>query len=151
MSLRQLELVPAALKRKRSSRPRGQRIPEVEAQVQAAIIQRLTMAGYTVISTSRVRKAQRCSICGRYAFASGGDGVTPGCPDLLVSHPAWPAPLWLGIEVKGTTTKVSAEQKRLAEDGRILIARSQDGIESYVAAYELTVFNRVYGRRLEAT
>ena len=146
MPNRQLTLTKAALNRKRSTNPRGRRIPERESQVQSAIIERLTLAGYIVLTTSRVRRGVRCE-CGRFRYPGGGDGVTPGCPDLLVSHPAWPAPMWLGIEVKGTLTKVSAEQKRLADAGRILIVRSQDDIESYVAAYELTSFHRLYGRR----
>ena len=74
---RQLELTKAALKRKRATRPRGQRIPESEAQVQAAIIERLTLAGYTVVSTSRIRKGVRCR-CGQWLVPSGGDGVTKG-------------------------------------------------------------------------
>jgi|GEM_PF-4655307 len=147
---RQLDLTKMAASGKPPKRrPRGRRVPECESQVQAAIVERLTLAGYVVLSTSRVRRGVRCE-CGRFRYPGGGDGVTPGCPDLLVSHPAWPAPMWLGIEVKGTATKVSAEQKRLADAGRILIVRSPDDIEAYVAACELTAFHRLYGRRLDA-
>lgn len=142
---RQLELTKAALKRKRATRPRGQRIPESEAQVQAAIIERLTLAGYTVVSTSRIRRGSRCR-CGQWNVPAGGDGVTRGCPDLYVTHHAWPTAVWLGLEVKTATGRVSPEQRRLADDCRIVIVRNQDDAILAVESYELTEHNRTYGR-----
>lgn len=149
MSYRQLSLTQTAAGGKPPKRtPRGRRLVESEAQVQAAIIERLTVAGYIVASTSRVRRGVRCA-CGRFSYPSGGDGVTRGLPDLFVSHQDWPAGMWIGIEVKGTRTAVSADQRLMAGLGRIFIVRNQDDADRLVRLTEQAILGRVYGRRLE--
>lgn len=144
---RQLELTKAALKRKRATRPRGQRIPESEAQVQAAIIERLTLAGYTVISTSRIRKGVRCR-CGQWLVPSGGDGVTKGCPDLFVTHHAWPPSMWIAIEVKGSHTPVSDEQRAMIANERYFVARDQDAADRLLREAETAILGKSHGRTL---
>ncbi len=81
------------------------------------IVQALTLAGVTVLVTSRRRK--RC-LCGRWP--RGGDGVTRGVPDLFVWRPGWPS--WLALEVKTPTGRLSPEQKRLVEVGGAVVVRS---------------------------
>ena len=147
---RQLELTKAALKRKRATRPRGQRIPESEAQVQAAIIERLTLAGYTVISTSRIRKGVRCR-CGQWLVPSGGDGVTKGCPDLFVTHTAWPPSMWIAIEVKGSHTPVSDEQRAMIANERYFVARDQDTADRLLREAETAILGKSHGRTLETS
>ena len=144
---RQLELTKAALKRKRATRPRGQRIPEREEQVQAAIIKRLTLAGYTVISTSRIRKGVRCR-CGQWLVPSGGDGVTKGCPDLFVTHVNWPKSMWIAIEVKGSHTPVSDEQRVMIANERYFVARDQDTADHLLREAETAILGKSHGRTL---
>ena len=144
---RQLELTPASLKRKRATKPRGQRIPESEAQVQHAIIERLTWAGYIVVSTSRVRKGVRCK-CGRFNVPQGGDGVTRGCPDLFVTHLGWPMGLWIGIEVKGSDGRLSPEQAIMVSKGRYFAAYDQDGAQQQLQRLELAALGKVHGRQI---
>lgn len=121
------------------------RIRDTESNVQRGIIERLTLAGYTVVVTSRIRRGSRCR-CGQWNVPAGGDGVTRGCPDLFVTHHAWPTAVWLGLEVKTATGRVSPEQQRLADDSRIVIVRSQDDAVIAVESYELTEHNQTYGR-----
>ena len=147
---RQLELTKAALKRNRATRPRGQRIPESEAQVQAAIIERLTLAGYTVVSTSRIRKGVRCR-CGQWLVPSGGDGVTKGCPDLFVTHTAWPPSMWIAIEVKGSHTPVSDEQRAMIANERYFVARDQDTADHLLREAETAILGKSHGRTLETS
>lgn len=144
---RQLELTKAALKRKRATRPRGQRIPESEAQVQSAIIERLTLAGYTVVSTSRIRKGVRCR-CGQWLVPSGGDGVTKGCPDLFVTHVNWPPSMWIAIEVKGSHTPVSDEQRAMIANERYFVARDQDTADRLLREAETAILGKSHGRTL---
>jgi len=93
-----------------------------ESDIQRMIVEGLRLLGFTVLSTSRIRK--RCRRCGNYS--SGGDGVEKGTPDLLISHVLWGCPAWLGIEVKGPKTSVSPEQRHLERCGFVRIARSWD-------------------------
>lgn len=92
-----------------------------EAQIQQGIIQLLELAGFTVWSTSRVRR--RCPQC--RAFVPGGDGVDKGLPDLVFSHPRLPRVMG-GIEVKGPKTTISPEQRAAAEAGCYAICRSPE-------------------------
>lgn len=146
---RQLELTKTALKRKRATRPRGTRIPESEAQVQAAIIERLTLAGYTVVSTSRIRKGARCR-CGQWLVPSGGDGVTKGCPDLFITHVNWPPSMWIAIEVKGSHTPVSPEQRAMIANERYFVARDQDTADHLLREAETAILGKSHGRRIDA-
>ena len=73
-----------------------------EDDVQAGMVQMLELLGFTVLVTSRRRR--KCWHCGRYP--SGGDGVTKGTPDLFVYDPRIGG--WVGLEVKGPKTAVSA-------------------------------------------
>ena len=151
MSYRQLSLTQTAAGGKPPKRqPRGQRIPESEAQVQAAIIERLTLAGYTVVSTSRIRKGVRCR-CGQWLVPSGGDGVTKGCPDLFVTHHAWPPSMWVAIEVKGSHTPVSDEQRAMIQQERYFVARDQDTAHQLLVEAETVILGKSHGRTLETS
>lgn len=85
-------------------------VHEREKDLQQDAIQLLRTFGYIVLSTSVRKRSQT--------------GQDKGIPDILVTHTAWPAPLWTGIELKGPKTPVSPAQQRLADDGRIAICRS---------------------------
>ncbi len=110
---------------RRASRPRVARAPgyDDEASAQVAIVKALRGAGYTVLVTSRQRKAARCR-CGEWVRAQGGDGCDKGIPDLLV----WSAGAggWRGLEVKSRTGKATAEQAALAEAGMVRIVRTPE-------------------------
>lgn len=103
-----------------------------EESVQAAIIQGLEACGYRVFQTT-VRGVRRAY------------GSTPGVPDLLVHHRLWPPAMWCGIEVKGPTTRLSAEQKALHAAGRIIVARSFDEAVAGLQEAECRAFGRVCG------
>lgn len=111
------------------------RLPEREDQVQDCIVQGLRLRGYTVLVTSERRRGERCAACGHWQRPRLGRGTTPGIPDLLVSHPSWPPGMWLGIECKGTQTRLSPAQQELADAGRIIIARSWEDAWAAVEAY----------------
>lgn len=97
------------------------KIPLSESQVQGAILDLLRAGGFMAWSTSRVRRP--CPRCGK-SF-EGGDGVDKGLPDIVFCHPRIPR-LMGGIEVKGTRTSVSEEQRAAAEAGCYAICRSVD-------------------------
>ena len=148
MRARQLELTQTAATGKRTAkRPRGRAVVIDEASVQSAIVARLSWAGYLVMSTSRVRKGVKCT-CGRFFFPTGSDGVTKGCPDLFISHLRWPPGLWIGIEVKGSQTPLSPEQKQLVEAGRYCVARDQDEADRLIREAEFAILGRNYGRKM---
>lgn len=93
-----------------------------EEVIQRNIIELCSYLGLNVFKTSRVRK--RCWNCGR--FPAGGDGVTKGLPDLFVQpKPGKCGAFWLAIEVKGSHTQLSPEQKVLRDEGSILIIRDE--------------------------
>lgn len=121
-----------------------------EEQVQGVIVDGLRLSGYEVLITSRQRKAAYCAKCKRVAlcsgcggkvYAKGGDGVSEGVPDLIVTRAAWPIRMWLGMEVKGPKTEVSTEQQDLADRNRTVIVRSLD--EALAAAKERDHFFRL--------
>ena len=106
-----------------------------EEMVQAQIIEGLRAHRLTVLQTTVRGKqslwcpdcrerfsTQKCPRCHRHVGMP--KGTTPGVPDLIVSRETWPVGVWLGIEVKGPATRVSAEQQALAAAGRIVVARS---------------------------
>ena len=103
---------------------------ETEAGIQQAIIQGATLLGYIVLSTSEHRRGIACPKCHRFFSPGGGRGSTPGVPDLLIRHPSWERGRWLGVEVKGPTTRVSPEQQTLADAHAIIIVRSWEEVES---------------------
>lgn len=105
---------------------------ETESDVQGRIIDLCAYLGLRVLKTSRVRK--RCLHCGRYS--SVGDGVTKGLPDLFVQpkNNTWEA-LWLGVEIKGKKTALSAEQAALAEKKAIIIVRDEKEFYEQIKRY----------------
>ena len=99
-------------------------VPQVrEEEVQRQVIAFLRQIGYTVLQTTI-----RLRIAGRK-----GSGADKGVPDLLVTRLDWPAPAWLGIEVKkpGPIKWSSPEQEQLHLQG--LTAKAQS-IEDACAA-----------------
>ncbi|RYG31194.1 hypothetical protein EON81_23460 [bacterium] len=102
-----------------------------EELIQQSIAGELRSRGYTVLSTTvRYRRGDG---------DRGGYGTTPGVPDLLVTGSDWPRGVWLGMEVKGPKTQLSAAQKVLWEGGSICIVRSLDAAIYAVVSFEDTV------------
>ena len=89
-----------------------------EEQVQRSIQNSLHLRGYLVLSTvHRYRKGQQAA----------GYGASKGVPDLLVRVPrAFGEALWLGLEVKGPSTRLSPEQQALEDAGAIVVVRSPE-------------------------
>jgi len=81
-------------------------------------------AGWLVLKTSLRRKAVKCQRCGMVQWPQGGDGCTKGLPDRFVRRPEWPPYKWLGVELKGSKTPLSQEQKELQKQAAILVVRS---------------------------
>ena len=103
-------------------RPRKAVKAEPEEKVQARVVKALELRGYRVLSTVQRRKQLRCRECGTWQWPQGGTGTTPGVPDLLVCVPGG----LVGLEVKGPTTAISAEQRELALAGHIVVVRSAE-------------------------
>ena len=99
------------------------------AETEEPIMQRiktvLEMSGYTVLSTVHRHTRHTCSRCKHNEWHSGGYGADLGIPDLLVRHPSWSRALWLGIETKGTHTRLNPRQSELLAGGAIVVARSE--------------------------
>jgi len=76
-----------------------------ERSIQTAAVKLLKENGYRVFSTSDNRRSHH----------------TKGLPDLMIPIGRG---LWVGLEAKSDTGKLSAEQERLMRDGNIHIFRS---------------------------
>lgn len=83
-----------------------------EHDIQAAIVDALRLAGFTVRETTAYRQ-------------KGGSGVDKGIPDLLLAHPAVPF-VYCGIEVKrpGKAQFSSIEQRAAVESSEYSLAQS---------------------------
>jgi hypothetical protein len=99
---------------------------ESEAQVQASIVEVLRLLGFHVAETSERRPLVRCPRrdCGELFRPHHGTGVTRGIGDLLVRHVDWPLALWLNLEVKSRTGRLTQEQERAVLLGRIVVVRN---------------------------
>lgn len=96
-----------------------------EEDVQRAIIEFLELNGFQVMQSSRRGVRGKCPRCQQQVKVFGGDGATKGLPDLFVRHSrSMNRAHWIGLEVKGPKTPLSCEQKALAENGDIVVARS---------------------------
>lgn len=107
-----------------------------ECDIQAGAVAELRLLGYVVLeTTTHIRGTNKRS------------GVTPGIPDLLVSHVEWATgPVWIGVEMKTATGTLTKEQKELFAGGRICVARTVDEAVALVREYEYAMLGRVYGR-----
>lgn len=116
-----------------------------EEQVQATTIDGFKKMGYAVLQTTHRVKLATCPRC-KHKHPSRGDyGASKGVPDLLVSHPRWPAHCWLAIEMKrpGKWTYSSDEQKELCECGRVAVATSWDEALAVLRRFEAEVVNAI--------
>lgn len=98
---------------------------EAEEPIMQRVKTVLERCGYVVLCTVHRHTRHTCSQCSHNEWHSGGYGADPGVPDLLVRHPDWPEALWLGIETKGTHTRLNDAQKALHAAGAIVVARSE--------------------------
>lgn len=103
--------------------PQRRRIPEKESEVQECVRTGLRHMGYVVLSTSERRRGVSCPKCRQWFTPTGGTGADKGVPDLLVTHDRWRG-RWLGLEIKGTTGRLSPEQRALYKRGLIWVVRS---------------------------
>lgn len=106
------------------------RIRRTEAQVEREFDACARARGWDVLSTSRRRKGVVCERCGAFAWPKGGDGVSKGVPDRLLRRDDMPPFLWYGVELKGSHTPLSAEQRDLAAKDGIIIARCYADFET---------------------
>lgn len=81
-----------------------------ETMVQAAIVEVLKLAGFSVKHTSAFRQ-------------TGPSGVSKGIPDLLVSHRGIPL-CYFGMEVKLPSGKLSPEQQQAVSAREYVVVRS---------------------------
>lgn len=110
-----------------------------EEQIQRTIVEGLTVLGYIVLQTTHRRKALSCPRCQTIFRPAGGYGASPGVPDLIVSRLDWPAGTWLALEVKGSSTRLSKEQKYLQAEARIVIVRSWEDALLTVKAFQASL------------
>lgn len=95
-----------------------------EEVVQVQMIGELRRRGYRVLQASVRYKLVRCPSCGHCFHNHADTGQSPGIPDLLVRSDAWPAAVWLGVEMKGAKTRLSKAQAELLAAGGIEVART---------------------------
>jgi len=100
-----------------------------EEQVQQSITNHLRAKRFIVLSTVHRLKICECPECGHRFRPEGDYGADKGVPDLIVRptlsrSKQWAPTLWMGLEVKGPKTEISPEQKDLAKQGAIVIART---------------------------
>lgn len=97
-----------------------------EQTIQSGAVRGYQAHGYIVLQTNEHRRPARCPSCGHWHIPLGGNGRDSGVPDLLISHLAWPASIWQGIEMKGSHTRLSPAQQLLRAQQRIAVARGFD-------------------------
>ena len=102
-----------------------------EADVQATIVEGLRALGYHVEITARQRRA--CSHC--HKFSHRGDGSSKGLADLMIGRESW-GWMRMDLEVKGSETPLSPEQRELFDRGLIEVARSWEDAVAAVAMFE---------------
>lgn len=105
---------------------KGQTVEVPESAVESQVDYHLRADGATVLSTTVRYKLQTCPRCSHRFRPVGGYGATPGVPDRLVRLDNWPRGVWLGLELKGSKTRLSPEQKLLFADGAIYVCRTGD-------------------------
>jgi hypothetical protein len=98
------------------------RLPEREADIVQTIVEGLALLGYEVL---------RCGQ--RRADLAGSDS---GLPDIWITRDTWPTGCWLGIEVKGTHTRLSLAQRRLCALRRIVVCRCWEDALAAIADFE---------------
>lgn len=107
------------------------RLPE--SAVERQVVEGLVAFGYEVLKTSHRHRRIEC-VCGA-KLRPGSYGADYGVPDLLVRRDGWPIGAWIGLELKGTATPLSARQQELAAAGAIIVVRSfQDALEGIARA-----------------
>ena len=111
------------------------KIPLKEEDTQRAIIDLFSYT-HIVLQTSHRSMRFACPSCHALIRNTGGYGATKGVPDLLIRHAKWPSWAWLGMEVKGSATVISPEQKDLAAKSAIVIVRSLDEAMKAVKAFD---------------
>lgn len=119
-----------------------------EDAVEEAVTEGLAAYKYTcLVTTHRYKTRLRCFTCGDTTSAriecqtcgkplTSGYGASKGVPDLIVTHETYPRFVFVGLELKGTNTKISDEQQVLATCGRIAIVRSFEEAMRAVALAE---------------
>ena len=121
----------------------GQTVTVPESAVETSVDYQLRADGATVLSTVVRYKLQTCPRCSHRFRPKGGYGTTPGVPDRLARHSDWPQGLWLGLELKGSKTRLSPEQKLLLADGAIYVCRSgEEAREALLLADQAFVIAR---------
>jgi len=95
-----------------------------EVVVQAQTVGELRQRGYRVMEASVRYRLVRCPNC-QHCFRNHADtGQSPGIPDLLVRSDGWPTAVWLGVEMKGSKTRLSPAQVELLAANGIEVART---------------------------
>lgn len=96
-----------------------------ETMIQAAIVETLVLAGFSVKHTSAF-------------LQKGASGVSKGIPDLLVSHRAIPC-RYFGMEVKMPNGKLSPEQQQAVLLGEYVVVRTpKEALEHAVKLLQAT-------------
>lgn len=106
----------------------------IEKDLQAEVIQRLGFAGYEVMETGKPHGGQKCDKCGNVLRHPGWQGNTPGIPDLFIRGKQWPVGVWLGVELKGSTTPISDDQQALCDRGGSYICWTWEEVWTAVLA-----------------
>jgi hypothetical protein len=104
-----------------------------EKAVEEVVDAWLKWAGYRVLVTSEKRRAVRCEKCREWFTPHGPTyGITRGVPDRLVRRDSWPLGCWYLVELKGSHTEASPEQKEISAAGGYLIVRPHGVVEDAV-------------------
>lgn len=114
-----------------------------ETQLQSQIVQGLRLRQLKVLQCGHFTRQVECPRCAFWFTPTSGYGNDLGVPDLLVTDPTWPAPVWVGAELKRPSVQttiglvrggvLSPEQRDLARSGLIVVCRSLEDVLAAVA------------------
>lgn len=110
-----------------------------ERQTEAEVDAYCRQQGIPALVTTVQYKMQTCPQCGHRHRPQGGYGADRGVPDFLLLPDFLPSYLAVMLEIKGSETRLSPEQRDLHERGKIAIARSAQDVERILDLIETSL------------
>lgn len=104
-----------------------------EKQTEAEVDALCRQHGIEALTTTVQFRMQTCPQCGCQHRPQGGYNASKGVPDRILLPDWMPPGLGLLLELKGSETPLSREQRDLAARGKILVARSGEEAEALIA------------------
>lgn len=109
-------------------------LPWVEKQTEAEVDAYCAHQGILSLNTTVRYKMQTCPHCGGRFRPQGGTGTDKAIPDRLLIPDWMPEGTAILLELKGSNTALSPEQRELARQKKILVARSGEEAAAIIQA-----------------